>query len=310
MTGESFAATGLEPLELRSVLSRERSRVEAALERAVEGLAERLPEGPASAVRYGVLSGGKRLRPILCAAAYRAGGGGDGDGIYDVAVSLELIHAYSLMHDDLPCMDDAELRRGRPTAHRIHGVTAAMNGGAILIPAAAVQAWTASRALGCREEASREIVATLCRAAGAAGMVGGQMLDLKAEGRRLSAEELDELHRMKTGALLAAAPRIGGLASNATEETLQGLSRYGRAVGLAFQITDDILDATSTAGELGKNPSDRELEKSTYVSLHGLEHAREQAESVRRRAREALSEAGLRAPLLAALADYAVRRRR
>jgi geranylgeranyl pyrophosphate synthase len=207
-------------------------------------------------------------------------------------------------------MDDAELRRGRPTTHRVHGEATAMTAGAVLIPAAALQAWRGARSLGRSAEESTEVVAALCRAAGAAGMVGGQVLDLEGEGRSLSAEELDGLHRMKTGAILAAAPRVGALAAGAPAEVTDAFARYGRAVGLAFQIADDILDATSTAGELGKNPSDEELRKSTYVSVHGLEEARRRAVRVSGRARKALADAGIRSPLLEELADYVVRRRR
>lgn len=296
--------------ELGRRLADEREWVEKALARAVDDASARLPEGLAEALRYGVLSGGKRIRPILCVAAYRAAGGEDPERIPALAAAIELIHAYSLMHDDLPGMDDAELRRGRPTAHRVHGAKTTMRAGAALIPAAALQAWRAARALGRRADESAEIVATLCRAAGAAGMVGGQVLDLEGEDRSLSAEELDELHRMKTGALLAAAPSIGALAAGAGEESRRAFARYGRAVGLAFQIADDILDATSTAGELGKNPSDEDLRKSTYVSVHGLEEARRRAVRVSGQARKALADAGIRSPLLEDLADYVVRRRR
>jgi farnesyl diphosphate synthase/geranylgeranyl diphosphate synthase type II len=242
--------------DLKGFLGREKIRVETALESALHNLLPRIPEPFQGAVEHGVTSGGKRLRPILCVAGYRAAGG-EGEEIYPLAVSLELIHAYSLMHDDLPCMDDADLRRGE--------------GG---------------------------------------GMVGGQLLDLLGEERKLSAEELDELHRLKTGALLRASLTMGGLAAGAPSRALSGLDRYGRAIGLAFQIADDILDATSSAEDLGKIPSDGELGKSTYVSLFGLEEAGTRAGALVSEALSALREGGLPSPELEALARYVVERKR
>ena len=295
--------------DLHQYLACERERVEAALERALSWLARRLPPDVGPAVRHGVLGGGKRLRPILCVTAYRAcGGRGDG-AAYDLAVSLELIHAYSLMHDDLPCMDDAELRRGRAATHRQHGETTTIVAGATLIPGAALQALRSAEALGCAAPQRERVVVALLEAAGAGGMVGGQWLDLLGEGRSLSQEELDGLHRRKTGALLAAALIMGAAAAGAPAATREALATYGRSVGLAFQITDDILDATSTAEALGKHPSDQDLEKSTYVALHGLESADARARQLAAEARRALQGVGLRDPALTALADYVVDRR-
>ena len=265
----------------------------------------------AAPLRHGVMSGGKRLRPILCATAYRvAGGAGGDDRLYDLAVSLELIHAYSLMHDDLPCMDDAELRRGHPTTHRVHGVAPTTVAGAVLIPVAVIQAVEGARGLGCPETVTREVALELCRAAGAGGMVGGQALDLLAEGTTMEADPLDELHRLKTGALLCAALRMGAIAAEAGDEIVAALTDYGRAVGLAFQIADDVLDATSTAEALGKRPSDKDRGKSTYVTLHGLVEARRRGEREVERARSALASAALEAPALDQLARYVVERRR
>lgn len=296
---------------LKDYLAREAVLVESALERAVAWIGPRVPGPVGDAVAHGVLSGGKRLRPILFAAAYRAAGGeGDPDAVYDTAASLELIHAYSLMHDDLPCMDDADLRRGRLTTHRIHGSEVTMRGGAALIPAAARQALVGARALGLAEGRAREVSRLLLRAAGAGGMVGGQALDLLGERRRLAADELDELHRHKTGALLTAALTMGATAADAEPRVVDALRRYGEAVGLAFQVADDLLDATSTAEELGKEPSDAELGKSTYVALFGLEEARRRGRDLVERAKEALAAAGLTSPPLSALADYTMDRRR
>jgi len=282
--------------------------VEAALLRAIAGVAGELEEGVGAALEYGVTTGGKRLRPILCVTAYEACGGVVTDAAYDVAASLELIHAYSLMHDDLPCMDDAELRRGRPTAHRAHGEDTTMLAGAALIPAAALQALSACEALGCAPGQAKAVTRALLEAAGAGGMVGGQWLDLLGEGQALGASDLDGLHRRKTGALLEASLVMGGLAAGAGEDVQAALREYGAAIGLAFQIADDILDATQSAETLGKNPSDAELAKSTYVSLYGLDEARARARAEADRAVAALERAGIEAPMLAALARYVVDR--
>jgi geranylgeranyl diphosphate synthase, type II len=296
-------------VDLQTFLSRERDRTEAALESALELIMPRVPGQLQAALRHGVTSAGKRLRPILCVAAYRAVGG-HGDAVYSLAVSLELIHAYSLMHDDLPCMDDADLRRGRPTTHKVEGEQATMAAGALLIPVAARQAWEGAMAMGLPEERGRVLVEELSRAAGGGGMVGGQFLDLLGEDQVLSARALDDLHRRKTGALLRAALRMGGIAGDGTPTELDALDRYGATVGLAFQIADDLLDATSSAEALGKNPSDAELGKSTYVTLFGLEEAQRRARDLAAEAVSALRGGKLEAPELEALAWYVVERER
>ena len=295
-------------LDLKGFLAREGERVQAALERALKALEGTLDADVAGATRHGVLSGGKRLRPILCVTAYRACGGEQKEAVYDLAAALELIHAYSLMHDDLPCMDDADLRRGRPTTHRAHGEDVTLRAGAALIPAAALQAWSAADRLGCGPSTRKALVSTLLGASGAGGMVGGQWVDLEAEGKALEPDELDGLHRLKTGALLAAALDVGALAAGAPPSTREALHRYGRAIGLAFQIADDILDATATAATLGKNPSDDDLNKSTYVALHGLDEARRLAAEQVDEALAAVRDAEVEAPALEALARYVIER--
>jgi len=297
-----------EPGQFSAYMVEEAARVELALERAVERLDSSLKADVAAAVRHGVMGGGKRLRPILCVSAYGACGGSRTEGAYDLGASLEMIHAYSLMHDDLPCMDDAELRRGRPTTHRTHGEAITIRAGAVLIPAAALQALYACRHLGCGPEQTRAVVQELMSAAGAGGMVGGQWLDLLGEGRSLGAAELDGLHRRKTGALLAASLTMGALAAGAEDRVAEALQSYGRAVGLAFQIADDILDATESAATLGKNPSDADLGKSTYVSLYGLDEAKRRAAEQVARALDELGRSGVDAPHLEALARYVVAR--
>jgi geranylgeranyl pyrophosphate synthase len=305
------ASDGSGTFDLARYLREEALEVEAALERTLNRHSGLLPDAETSAVAHGVLSGGKRLRPILLVAGYRAAGGkGPAETVHDLGASLELIHAYSLMHDDLPCMDDAELRRGRPTTHRMHGEAVTIRAGAALIPLAAAQALAAGQELGLSEARCREVTALLLQAAGAGGMVGGQGLDLLGENRSLSAEELDTLHRHKTGALLTAALTMGAAAADAPTEVRAALAAYGEAVGLAFQVADDLLDATATAEELGKEPSDQELGKSTYVSLFGLDEARARGEALVREARAALTGAGITSPPLEALAEYIMERRR
>ena len=300
------------------VLDRERPRIEEALTRALDA-AGPLPPPLGPALEQGVLGGGKRIRPALCVAAFRAsrdgaGTASDGDPVppwvYDTAASLEMIHAYSLMHDDLPCMDDAPLRRGRPTPHMQYGVAETAWAAALLIPLAARQAWSGTRAGGVDEARARDVVRTLLEGSGFRGMVGGQALDLLGEGRRLDETELRHLHGWKTGALLTASVRMGGLLGGAAEATVEALTAFGRQVGLAFQIADDVLDATASTEELGKRPSDADLAKSTYVSLLGLDGARARGAEARAVAARALEAAGLSAPALEGLADYVLHRRR
>lgn len=293
---------------LSSYLAAERLKVEATLERVVSRLESETDADVAAAIRHGVMSGGKRLRPILCSTAYRASGGAANELIYPLAVSLELIHAYSLMHDDLPCMDDAEFRRGRPTTHVDHGEDVTSRAGAALIPAAALQALSSAEQLECGPEGAIAVARELMEAAGAGGMVGGQWLDLEGEGEALGPDELNGLYRRKTGALLMASLVLGARAARGADHVVEALRRYGASIGLAFQIADDLLDATQSAETLGKRPSDAELDKSTYVGLYGLEEARNRARAHVDDALEALSSGGIDAPALSSLALYVVER--
>lgn len=305
--GGAFDAAGF--------LARERERIEAVLSGLVDELLAGSPASIAEPIRYAVESGGKRLRPILCVAAYRAvRGGGEGEepgGIRTVACAIELIHTYSLMHDDLPCMDDDDLRRGRPTAHRVFGEERTMVAAAALIPLAALAAERGGRALGLRPDERMALVGELCAAAGGGGMVGGQVLDLAAEGRAVALEELEAIHRAKTGALLAASLRLGGLAARASGEALEALGAYGRCIGLAFQIADDILDVTGRTAVIGKTAGrDQALAKATFPALLGLDAARERAEAEADAAIDALRRAGIATPELEALARFSIERDR
>ena len=287
-----------------------RAHVEAALRRSMDGLADVVSSPVHAAAGAGVLSGGKRLRPLLLVTACEELGGEPVDATYDLAASVELIHAYSLIHDDLPCMDDAELRRGRPTVHMSHGVAIASAAGAALIPWAAAWAHQAALRSGTTPAETRRIVATLLEAAGAGGMIGGQALDLLAEGETLSEEELAGVHSLKTGALLTASLEMGALAARASGRALAAVGHFGRDLGLAFQVMDDVLDATESADALGKRPSDADFGKSTYVLLLGVACARARAASLVERGLAALDAAGLAAPRLRRLARYVIERRR
>jgi len=264
----------------------------------------------APAIRYSLLSTGKRLRPTLVFACYEAVGGA-APGVAELAAAVEVVHAYSLVHDDLPCMDDDDLRRGRPTTHRAFDVATATVAGYHMVALAARVLASGLEALALEPERRRAIALELFRAAGAGGMIGGQALDLEAEGRGLAMAALEDVHRRKTGALIAAACVIGGLAAGAPPALCEALRDYGSDVGLAFQICDDVLDATATSDQLGKTAGrDAVLAKSTFVTLLGVGAARAAAERLAARAVDRLRAAGLVSPTLAALATYTVTRPR
>lgn len=261
-----------------------------------------------AAIRYSLLSTGKRLRPTLVFASAEAVGGA-GAGLAELAAAVEVVHAYSLVHDDLPCMDNDDLRRGRPTTHRAFDVATATVAGYQMVALGARVLDAGMRALALEPERRRAVALELFRAAGAGGMIGGQALDLQAEGRRLPREELADVHRRKTGALIAAACVIGGLAAGAPESGCEALRGYGADVGLAFQIYDDVLDATATSDQLGKTAGkDAGMAKSTFVTLLGVGAARAEAERLAARAVDRLRQAGLVSPTLAQLAHYIVTR--
>lgn len=320
--------------DLPAFLSRERARIEAIRADLVDTFLAGAPEQLGAAIRYALDAGGKRLRPILCVAAYRAAaarrarpeaggspaeigaadasaGGQAPPGIYRIGAALELIHTYSLVHDDLPCMDDDDLRRGRPTTHRRFGEACAIVAGFALIPLACRAAGRGAAELGLPPHERAALVRTLCAAAGAGGMVGGQWLDLEAEGRRLPLERLVAIHERKTGALLAASLRIGAQAARADAAVVQALAEYGRRIGLAFQIADDVLDVTGSTAVLGKTAGrDADLAKATFPGLLGLDRARERARAEADAAVDALRTAGVATPELEALAHYTVERDR
>jgi geranylgeranyl pyrophosphate synthase len=295
---------------LAARLEGHRRRIESALDAALPSETA-WPATIHRAVRYSLFAGGKRVRPLLVLAAGEAVGAATEAETLPLACAVEMIHTYSLIHDDLPAMDDDDLRRGKPTSHRVFGeAMAILAGDALLTRAfhllAEVPPDAAPAAIARRLRAT----AVLGEAAGTNGLIGGQVMDLESEGRTLSAEELERLHRAKTGALLHACVVGGAVLGGAGAAEEGALSRYGHAVGLAFQVVDDVLDATGSAAELGKTAGkDAAAGKATYVSVHGLEAARGLAARLLAEAREALERFGERGRLLAALAELVVVRR-
>jgi geranylgeranyl diphosphate synthase type II len=288
--------------------SGDRAAIDDALSAISQTYRVRLPPPIGDAVAYSLLGGGKRLRGLLLMAAYRAAGGQGNPA--PLAAAVEVVHAYSLIHDDLPCMDDEDVRRGRPTVHVAFGVGAATTAGVAMVPVAVLCATDAAHALRLPLAASGRIVAELMQASGAGGMVGGQLLDLEAEGRSIGLEELERIHLAKTGSLIAASARLGGVAAETSRDREVALHRFGVALGLAFQIADDVLDVTATTDELGKTAGrDVALRKSTYPGVLGVRGAAARADALASSASDFLRAEGLLTPSLERLARFAVERR-
>jgi len=292
---------------LSEIMAERRTLVDAALERWLPR-AEVPPATIHEAMRYSVFAGGKRLRPMLALFGCEAVGGKLEDAM-PAAVALELIHTYSLVHDDLPAMDDDDYRRGRPTCHKVYGeAVAILAGDALLTHAFHVLADSAAGNVPAPRRL--QIIAEISTAAGSVGMVGGQTMDMQAEGQDLIPTTLLTLHAKKTGALLRASLRVGALAGGADEEALAVLTQYGERLGLAFQIVDDILDIEGDSAEMGKTAgSDLRKKKATYPAVFGLETARKDAARLLQEATEALQPLGEGGVILAELAEYVGRRR-
>ncbi|MGI9039615.1 MAG: polyprenyl synthetase family protein [Gemmatimonadales bacterium] len=296
------------PATAGDLLSEAREHTDHLLDRWAERLTEELAGRDGEALAYALRTPGKRVRAALVLAAYRSAGGAS-PAIAGVAAAVETVHTYSLVHDDLPCMDDDDLRRGRLTTHRRFDVATATRAGFLLVPVAARVLAEAARELELPAAILGRMAAELFQAGGIEGMVGGQWLDLAAEHQALALPELIAVHRGKTGALIQAACVLGGIAAEATAAEEAALTAYGEDVGLAFQIADDVLDATGTSEELGKTAGrDAQLAKSTYVRLLGIEPARAEAERLARSAVEHLRTAGVPTGALGMLAGYIVSR--
>lgn len=293
-------------MSLTEYLHQQTEKVNATLSRWVPGESEP-PQNIHKAMRYSLFAGGKRIRPILCLAAAETVDG-QKQSVEDVACTLEMIHTYSLIHDDLPALDNDDLRRGRPTCHKVFGeALAILAGDALLTLAFQVLARVPGFELSTRALLSGE----LAQACGTVrGMIGGQVHDMEGEGTPPTAELLDSIHRAKTGALLRVSLRMGGICAGADSKELEALTRFGEHAGLAFQIVDDILDIEQSSEELGKTPGkDAKQGKITFPAVYGTERSRQMAEEERLQAHAALACFGPKAQNLRDLADLIVYRK-
>jgi geranylgeranyl diphosphate synthase, type II len=283
-------------------------------ERADEALERLLPPGTQypptihQAMRHSVFAGGKRLRPILCMEASRMIAGSLPDGVADLGAAIEMLHTYSLIHDDLPALDNDDLRRGRPTCHKAFGeATAILAGDALQTYAYEVMA-----NLRCSAEARVRIVAELAHGTGTIdGMIGGQVMDLEAEHSKPDLKTVDYIHRSKTGALITASLVTGGLYAGGTDDDILRLRCFGQSIGLAFQIVDDVLDLTQSSEQLGKTAGkDKDSEKATYPSLFGIDESLHKADALVTTGLAQLEPYGSRADTLKSLAHFLVERKK
>ena len=299
-----------EPLQLRSdpplesYLRERSSEVDSALDRLLPKTSVK-PATIHRAIRYSLFAGGKRMRPILCLAAAEACAGSYDNAIFP-ACAVECVHTYSLIHDDLPCMDDDDLRRGRPTSHKVFGEAIAVLAGDALLTAgfeilASIQET--------RRYRLKDFLSELAFAAGSRRLIAGQVADLEAEGKKSSRRELRYIHECKTGAMIAASLKLGAMAVNAEPALVASVGRFGHYLGLAFQVIDDILDVTQTSEKLGKSAGkDIAAQKTTYPALLGLESARREARRLTALANRALQPFGSGGVRLRQLADHLLAR--
>ncbi len=295
------------PWSLESYLQVRTQLVEAALDHYLPK-ATTLPGSLHDSMRYSVFAGGKRIRPILMAAACEAVGGKTED-VLPAAAAIEMIHSYSLIHDDLPAMDDDDLRRGKPTNHKVYGEAIAILAGDGLLTEAFILLSNPRVLTGISAAGRLEIIHQLSRGAGSLGMVGGQVVDMESEGQKIDLPTLEYIHTHKTGALILSAIEIGAIIGGADATQRHALHRYGEAAGLAFQVADDILDIVADQLDLGKDVgSDEERGKATYPALLGLEGARQRARDLRDMAFSALEPFGDEARPLRDIATYIIDR--
>jgi geranylgeranyl diphosphate synthase, type II len=292
-------------MTLAEYVSRQQLKIDDALRRSVPSESTP-PESIHKAMRYSLFAGGKRIRPILCMAAAEAVSDAP-VGIESAACTLELIHTYSLIHDDLPALDNDDLRRGMPTCHKVFGEAMAILAGDALL----TLSFEVLAKLACEPERKARLIEELAVAAGTVGgMIGGQVNDLEGERKHPDRALLEAIHKAKTGALLRASVRMGGIYAGADGDQLNALSLYGEHVGLAFQIVDDVLDVEQPSEALGKTAGkDAEQKKITFPAVYGLARSREMAEEERIAAHAALRPFDERAERLRELADYIVRRK-
>ncbi|MEP6698840.1 MAG: polyprenyl synthetase family protein [Verrucomicrobiota bacterium] len=291
-------------MDLKRYLASSQTRIDRALQRFLPNESTR-PATIHQAMRYSLFAGGKRLRPILCLAAADACGGKI-SGALPLACAVECIHTYSLVHDDLPSMDNDDLRRGRATCHKVFGEgIAILTGDALLTIAFEI----AARARATARYDLSDIFREIAHAAGSQKLIAGQVADLEAEGQRIDRAHLRYIHENKTAAILATTIRLGAMSANAHPKQLTALTKFGRALGLAFQIIDDILDVTQTSEKLGKSAGkDVAARKATYPAVIGLDKSRTEAKRLTRHAHDALLIFGTKAEALHALANYLLKR--
>jgi geranylgeranyl diphosphate synthase type II len=294
-------------MDIKAYLKKKRDIVDRALESLVPPAAT-YPPTVFEAMRYSLFAGGKRVRPVLAIAAAESLGAKTA-GLLPLAGALELIHTYSLIHDDLPAMDNDDLRRGRPTCHKVYGDAIAILAGDGLLNLAFEVLSDPKRLRSVPANRMLAIVSEISRASGVFGMIGGQVVDMESESKDVDFPTLEYIHTHKTGALLRASVRVGALYGRASEKRLRALTRYGEYVGLAFQIADDILDITGTQEEIGKDVgSDLKKGKKTFPSFYGLEESRRRAREVSSRAIQSLKDFDRKADPLRELAEYVVNR--
>jgi geranylgeranyl diphosphate synthase type II len=291
-------------MRLNAYLAARAAEVDVAMD-ALLPLAKERPATIHAAMRYAVFAGGKRLRPVLCLAAAEACDG-ELSNAHAAACALELMHTYSLVHDDLPAMDDDDLRRGRPTCHMVYGEgMAVLCGDALLTESFRVLAQTPTT----KRYATRDFITELALTGSSRKLIGGQVMDLEGEGKKLTPHELVRIHEAKTAALLTTSLRLGAMTANATPAKLAALTQFGHALGLAFQVIDDILDVTQSTEVLGKTAGkDQAVEKSTYPSVFGLATSRKEAARLTRAAMAALKPLGSKAARLEEIAAYLLKR--
>ncbi len=291
-------------MDLKTYLTTRAAAVDAAMDAFLPKAKER-PATIHAAMRYSVFAGGKRLRPVLCLAAAEACGGEIPNALA-AACAVELMHTYSLVHDDLPAMDDDDLRRGRPTCHKVYGEgMAVLCGDALLTESFAVLARTTPT----KRYGTRDYIAELADTGGSRKLIGGQVMDLEGEGQKLTKRDLVRIHEAKTAALLTTSLRLGAMTANATPAKLQALTLFGHALGLAFQVIDDILDVTQSTEMLGKTAGkDQAVEKSTYPAILGLDASRKEAARLTKAAMDALKPFGAKAARLREIATHLLKR--
>ena len=303
---KSIAAADSRSFDLPAYLRRVTDAVNDALDRFLPSRTAK-PATIHRAMRYSLFAGGKRMRPALCIAAAEAGGG-SWAGALPLACAVECIHTYSLIHDDLPAMDDDDFRRGKPTSHKVFGEgIAILAGDALLTQAFEI----AARCRGSKRYSHKDIILELARAAGSRRLIAGQVADLESEGKVIPVDQLRYIHECKTSALLGGSVRLGGMSADCTPAQLKALTAFGRNVGLAFQIIDDILDVTQTSAQLGKTAGkDTDSRKATYPAIVGMERSRRIARQLTDEAFAALKVFRGKAAALEALAAYLLQRDR